>query len=67
MSVTTSDQAMLTLPTARNLGGTSVAELADRVLCELTAAMELLGEQAPEEADHVRGTADHVRGTAATA
>ncbi|MGW7529829.1 hypothetical protein [Streptomyces sp. NPDC054783] len=57
MSVTMSDQAMLTLPSTRNLGGTSVAELADRVLCDLTAAMELLGEPAPEDSDHVRGTA----------
>ncbi|MGW2651131.1 hypothetical protein ACWC2T_41195 [Streptomyces sp. NPDC001393] len=57
MSVTSSDQAMLPLPTARDLGGTSAAELADRVLRDLTAAMELLGEQAPEKAGHARGTA----------
>jgi hypothetical protein len=38
------------------LGGRSVAELADRVLPALTAAMGLLREQDPAEADNFRGT-----------
>lgn len=56
MSVILSDQAMLPLPTAGNVGGMSAAELADRVLRDLTAAMGLLGEQAREEAGNVHGT-----------
>jgi D-alanyl-D-alanine carboxypeptidase len=38
------------------LKGKTVAELADRVLPALTAAMELLGRQAPAEADNFRTT-----------
>ncbi|MEU7860701.1 serine hydrolase domain-containing protein [Nonomuraea sp. NPDC049141] len=38
------------------LTGKTVAELADQVLPALTAAMSLLGEQAPAEADNFRGT-----------
>ncbi|MEV0108260.1 serine hydrolase domain-containing protein [Nocardia sp. NPDC050799] len=38
------------------LKGTTVAELADRVLPTLTAAMELLGKHAPAEAGNFRGT-----------
>ncbi|WP_433180482.1 serine hydrolase domain-containing protein [Actinoallomurus sp. CA-150999] len=38
------------------LKGKTVAELADRVLPALTAAMKLLGEQAPAEADNFRCT-----------
>ncbi|MGW0809673.1 serine hydrolase domain-containing protein [Nonomuraea sp. NPDC002799] len=38
------------------LKGKSVAELADRVLPALTAAMRLLGEQAPAEAGNFRNT-----------
>lgn len=38
------------------LKGRTVAELADRVLPALTAAMKLLGEQAPAEADVFRST-----------
>lgn len=38
------------------LNGKTVAELADRVLPALTAAMKLLGKQAPAEADNFRGT-----------
>ncbi|MFB9532665.1 serine hydrolase domain-containing protein [Nonomuraea roseola] len=38
------------------LQGKSVAELADRVLPALTAAMKLLGKQAPAEADNFRST-----------
>ncbi|MEV0403842.1 serine hydrolase domain-containing protein [Actinoallomurus sp. NPDC050550] len=38
------------------LKGKTVAELADRVLPALTAAMNLLGEQAPAEADNFRST-----------
>ncbi|WP_326770571.1 hypothetical protein OG978_43215 (plasmid) [Streptomyces sp. NBC_01591] len=39
-----------------NLNGKSTAELADRVLPALTAAMSLLKKQAPEEADNFRST-----------
>ncbi|WP_431949750.1 hypothetical protein [Nocardia lijiangensis] len=39
-----------------HLQGKSVAELADQVLPALTAAMSLLGEQYPGEADNFRGT-----------
>jgi hypothetical protein len=39
-----------------DLGAKSTAELADRVLPALTAAMELLKKQAPEEAANFRGT-----------
>ncbi|MFE9839246.1 hypothetical protein ACFYP4_29535 [Streptomyces sp. NPDC005551] len=39
-----------------NLGGKSTAELADRVLPALTAAVQLLKKQAPEEADNFRAT-----------
>ncbi|MGW2651718.1 hypothetical protein ACWC2T_44355 [Streptomyces sp. NPDC001393] len=53
MSVTFSDQAVLPLPSAGHPGATSAAELADRVLCDLAAAMELLGERVPEEAGTV--------------
>ncbi len=38
------------------LKGKTVAELADRVLPALTAAMKLLGKQAPAEADNFRDT-----------
>lgn len=38
------------------LKGKTVAELADRVLPALTGAMELLGKQAPAEADNFRST-----------
>ncbi|MFQ6392336.1 hypothetical protein ACLMAJ_02660 [Nocardia sp. KC 131] len=38
------------------LDGKSVAELADHVLPALTAAMNLLTEQAPAEADNFRST-----------
>ncbi|GAA4622002.1 hypothetical protein GCM10023196_012450 [Actinoallomurus vinaceus] len=38
------------------LKGKTVAELSDRVLPALTAAMKLLGEQAPAEADNFRST-----------
>ncbi|WP_433526032.1 hypothetical protein ACQPZ2_14670 [Nocardia pseudovaccinii] len=39
-----------------NLKGKSVAELADQVLPALTAAMSLLEQQAPAEADNFRST-----------
>ncbi|GGS86849.1 hypothetical protein GCM10010156_51760 [Planobispora rosea] len=39
-----------------DLGGKSTAELADRVLPALTAAMSLLKRQAPAEADNFRST-----------
>ncbi|MFI7455515.1 hypothetical protein ACIBQX_49210, partial [Nonomuraea sp. NPDC049714] len=39
-----------------DLKGTTVAELADRVLPALTAAMNLLGRQAPAEAGNFRST-----------
>ncbi|WP_431934491.1 hypothetical protein [Nonomuraea jabiensis] len=39
-----------------NLNGKTVAELADQVLPALTAAMNLLKEQAPAEADNFRST-----------
>ncbi|RVX41159.1 D-alanyl-D-alanine carboxypeptidase [Nonomuraea polychroma] len=39
-----------------NLNGTSVAALADHVLPALTAAMSLLNQQAPAEADNFRST-----------
>ncbi|MFG2099374.1 hypothetical protein ACGFJ5_02125 [Micromonospora echinaurantiaca] len=39
-----------------DLGGRSVAEIADRVLPALTEAMRLLAEQAPAEADNFRRT-----------
>lgn len=38
------------------LGGKSVAEIADRVLPALTEAVRLLRKQAPQEADNFRGT-----------
>jgi hypothetical protein len=41
---------------AGHLSGKSTAELADRVLPALTAAMDLLRKQAPEEADNFRST-----------
>jgi hypothetical protein len=41
---------------AGELSGKSTAELADRVLPALTAAMELLKKQAPEEAGNFRST-----------
>ncbi|MFI6600114.1 hypothetical protein ACIBHX_28055 [Nonomuraea sp. NPDC050536] len=43
-------------PKVADLNGKSVAEIADRVLPALTAAMSLLKEQAPAEADNFRGT-----------
>jgi hypothetical protein len=39
-----------------DLGGRTVADLADRVLPALNAAMDLLRKQAPAEADAFRGT-----------
>ncbi|MFD7667016.1 hypothetical protein [Streptomyces sp. NPDC059788] len=39
-----------------NLNGKSTAELADRVLPDLTAAMALLGKQDAAEAENFRGT-----------
>ncbi|WP_328329558.1 hypothetical protein OHA70_06420 [Kribbella sp. NBC_00382] len=39
-----------------NLGGKTVAEMADNVLPALTAAMTLLKDQAPAEADNFRST-----------
>ncbi|MEQ4717629.1 hypothetical protein [Nonomuraea sp. B19D2] len=42
--------------TGMNLNGKSVAELADRVLPALTAAMSLLNRQDPAEADNFRST-----------
>lgn len=39
-----------------NLDGRSVAEIADHVLPALTAAMNLLTQQAPAEADNFRST-----------
>ncbi|MEV0197924.1 serine hydrolase domain-containing protein [Nonomuraea sp. NPDC050691] len=43
-------------PKGKDLAGASVAEIADRVLPALTAAMNLLKEQDPAEADNFRGT-----------
>ncbi|MER7500656.1 hypothetical protein AB0L05_16870 [Nonomuraea pusilla] len=43
-------------PKGVNLNGKSVAELADQVLPALTAAMSLLKQQAPAEADNFRST-----------
>jgi hypothetical protein len=43
-------------PKGKELSGKSVAEIGDRVLPALTAAMSLLKEQAPEEADNFRST-----------
>ncbi|MFE9688649.1 hypothetical protein [Micromonospora sp. NPDC005806] len=43
-------------PKGKELNGESVAEIADRVLPALTAAMSLLKEQAPEEAENFRST-----------
>ena len=43
-------------PKGKELNGRSVAEIADRVLPALTAAMRLLTEQAPAEAGNFRGT-----------
>lgn len=43
-------------PGAVKLNGTSVADIADRVLPALTASMSLLRKQAPAEADNFRGT-----------
>jgi hypothetical protein len=42
--------------TVENLNGKSTAELADQVLPALTAAMQLLKKQVPEEADNFRST-----------
>ncbi|WP_433516737.1 serine hydrolase domain-containing protein [Nonomuraea sp. CA-143628] len=42
-------------PKGKDLAGRSVAEIADRVLPALTAAMSLLGKQDPAEADNFRG------------
>ncbi|MEY2249254.1 hypothetical protein ACN6K9_007247 [Streptomyces sp. SAS_267] len=39
-----------------DLSGKSAAEIADRVLPALTAAVQLLKKQAPEEADNFRST-----------
>ncbi|MGW1965190.1 hypothetical protein ACWCPD_33680 [Streptomyces sp. NPDC001935] len=39
-----------------DMSGKSAAEIADRVLPALTAAMQLLKKLAPEEADNFRGT-----------
>lgn len=43
-------------PQGRELNGKSVAEIADRVLPALTAAVNLLKEQAPDEAENFRST-----------
>jgi hypothetical protein len=43
-------------PKGKELNGRSVAEIADRVLPALTAAMRLLKAQAPDEAGNFRGT-----------
>ncbi|MFI7145565.1 serine hydrolase domain-containing protein [Nonomuraea sp. NPDC050022] len=43
-------------PKGKDLAGKSVAEIADRVLPALTAAMSLLKKQDPAEADNFRGT-----------
>ena len=43
-------------PKGKELNGRSVADIADHVLPALTAAMGLLKEQAPAEADNFRGT-----------
>jgi hypothetical protein len=43
-------------PKGKELNGKSVAEIADRVLPALTAAMSVLKAQSPEEADNFRGT-----------
>ena len=43
-------------PKGKDLAGKSVAEIADRVLPALTAAMSLLKQQAPAEADNFRST-----------
>ena len=43
-------------PQGKELNGKSVAEIADRVLPQLTAAMSLLTQQAPEEAGNFRHT-----------
>ncbi|MGI5236834.1 hypothetical protein [Dactylosporangium sp. CA-139066] len=43
-------------PKGKDLGGKSVAEIADRVLPALTAAMGLLKAQAPQEAANFRST-----------
>ncbi|GAB4048231.1 hypothetical protein [Catellatospora paridis] len=43
-------------PKGKDLNGRSVAEIADRVLPALTAAMSLLKKQAPEEAGNFRST-----------
>ena len=42
-------------PKGKELDGKNVAEIADRVLPALTAAMTLLKQQAPAEADNFRG------------
>ncbi|WP_067837750.1 hypothetical protein [Nocardia lijiangensis] len=47
---------VLAKPKGLKLDGKSVAELADQVLPALTAAMSLLGKQAPTEADNFRST-----------
>ncbi|MEV0236401.1 serine hydrolase domain-containing protein [Nonomuraea sp. NPDC050786] len=43
-------------PKGKDLGGKSVAEIADRVLPALTAAMNLLQKEDPAEADNFRST-----------
>lgn len=43
-------------PKGKDLSGKSVADIADRVLPALTAAMSLLKEQAPQEAANFRST-----------
>ncbi|MET8330364.1 hypothetical protein [Streptomyces sp. NPDC005181] len=47
---------LATYPQGKELAGKSTAEIADRVLPALTAAMNLLNAQAPAEADNFRHT-----------
>jgi hypothetical protein len=47
---------LATYPKGKDLNGRSVAEIADRVLPALTAAMTLLHNQAPDEAANFRGS-----------
>ncbi|MET8561015.1 hypothetical protein ABZV75_10620 [Streptomyces flaveolus] len=47
---------LATNPEGKDLAGKSTAEIADRVLPALTAAMSLLNGQAPAEADNFRRT-----------
>lgn len=54
-------------PKDSDLGGKSVADLADRVLPDLTAAMALLKKQDPAEADNFRTTVLVAAETAARA